>query len=139
MVPLYVAWSIFFGPQPGSVIGENSLTSGQSPGSIEPEEEVFGPSQEDASSKDINSNLNDNRDVPSFTPITFSVKHDEFFNSRLSTQNGGTFLEYNLPSYLGAYSETKKTSRGGVSYDPDIPFEFFVDSNSSQTAVMPLL
>jgi YidC/Oxa1 family membrane protein insertase len=131
MVTLYVAWSIFFGPQPGSAIGDNSLISEESPGFIESEEkEMPGPSQEDASSKDINSTLDDNQGVPPFIPITFSVTHDGFFNSRLSTQNGGTFLEYSLPSYLGAYSETKKTSRGGVSYDPNIPFEFLFTSDN---------
>ena len=44
MVTLYVAWSIFFGPQPESAIGDNSLISEQSPGFIGPEEkEMPGP------------------------------------------------------------------------------------------------
>ena len=132
MVTLYVAWSIFFGPQPGVEADDNNLISeGPLGSSIPAENEVFGPAEGSVLSQNNSSSTEYNQASSSFEPITFSVKHDGFFNSRLSTQNGGTFLEYNLPSYLGAYSETKKTSRGGVSYDPDIPFEFLFTANNA--------
>ena len=126
MVTLYVAWSIFFGPQPGIEVGEDSLVSGPHPSldSNENQKKVLDPTQGVAPS------LADDSPIYSFVPISFSVKRDGFFNSRISTQNGGTFLEYSLPAYLGAYSETKKTSRGGVSYDSDTPFEFLFTANN---------
>ena len=106
MVSLYVAWSMFFAPIPPDITNEQdpSLDNNRA---------------DDNPGNDDDSQGNDD--------IQFDIELPDFFNATLSTKNGGTFIQYSLPHYLGKYSTETRISRGDVGYDVDSPFGFLFD------------
>jgi len=132
MVSLYVAWSLFFAPQPEAPAQDTSPLQKDS---------LVGPKKEPLSNgfvagcMDIAA-LNYNEKATgddgscvyqALSLVEFSVVRKNFFKASLSTKNGGTFIQYSLPGYLGDYSSKKTISRGGVGYDSDLPFGFLFD------------
>ena len=131
MVSLYVGWSMFLAPVPPSLESEQAEEisiptdgNGNSGGNDDGNDNSGGNDDGDGDGDDWGPNNQES--LPSFDFVHFTVVNPSLYVASLSSKNGGTFEQYELPDYLGAYSdqEGKKTSRGKVGYDEDKPFGF---------------